>query len=100
MVPAPSAALTINVIPVLPVSSQGELRSSYGAEGTYDTSLLLQAKRGPWGVLGAGGLIGTDGYIQEAPSQRGLLTLQAMSTARTLVLAGDHGTAFCARQRL
>ncbi len=83
----------INVIPVLPVSNQGELRSSYGAEGTYDTSLLLQAKRGPWGVLGAGGLIGTDGYIQEAPSQRGPVdTASNVHSQNALVLAErDHG---------
>jgi hypothetical protein len=45
----------------------GELRSSYGGEETYDDSLLAQTKRGPWGVLAAGGALGTDGYIQEAP---------------------------------
>jgi outer membrane receptor protein involved in Fe transport len=61
----------INVVPARPVSDEAELSSSYGGEGTYDDSLLAQAKRGAWGVLGAGGLIGTDGYIQEAPAQRG-----------------------------
>jgi outer membrane receptor protein involved in Fe transport len=61
----------VSVVPVLPTVDQGELRSSYGSEGTYDNSLLLQTKRGPWGLLAAGGVLGTDGYIQEAPDQRG-----------------------------
>jgi len=61
----------VNVVPVLPASNQAELRSSYGGEGTYDESLLLQAMRGHWGILAAGGTVGTDGYIQEALAQRG-----------------------------
>jgi outer membrane receptor protein involved in Fe transport len=61
----------VNVVPVRPTSDQAQLRSSYGAENTYDDSLLVATKRGPWGLLGAGGVIGTDGYIQEAPYQRG-----------------------------
>ena len=61
----------VNVVPVRPASGLAELRSSYGAEGTYDDSLLLATRRGPWGLLAAGGVLGTDGYIQEAPSARG-----------------------------
>jgi outer membrane receptor protein involved in Fe transport len=61
----------VSVIPVRPASDLFELRSSYGGEETFDDSLLGQMKRGPWGVLAAGGALGTDGYIQEAPSQRG-----------------------------
>jgi outer membrane receptor protein involved in Fe transport len=61
----------VNVVPVMPTADLGELRSSYGSEGTYDNSLLLQTKHGPWGLLAAGGVLGTDGYIQEAPDQRG-----------------------------
>ena len=61
----------VNLLPVRPVSDQAELRSSYGAEGTYDDSLMLQSKRGSWGLLTSGGVLGTDGYIQEAPAQRG-----------------------------
>ena len=57
----------VSVIPVRPASDLAELRSSYGGEGTFDDSLLVQAKRGPWGLLAAGGALGTDGYIQEAP---------------------------------
>jgi outer membrane receptor protein involved in Fe transport len=61
----------MNVVPARPTSTAAELRSSNGAEGTYDQSLLLETKRGPWGVLGGGGALGTDGFIQEAPFQRG-----------------------------
>ena len=61
----------VSVIPVRPTFNQAAFRSSYGGEGTYDSSLLLTAKRGPWGLLAAGGLLGTDGFIQEAPTQRG-----------------------------
>jgi outer membrane receptor protein involved in Fe transport len=61
----------VSLLPVRPVSDQAELRSSYGAEGTYDDDLMLQSTRGMWGLLTAGGVLGTDGYIQEAPTQRG-----------------------------
>ena len=61
----------VSVVPVLPIADQAELRSSYGSEDTYDDSVLVQTKRGPWGLLATGGVLGTDGYIQEAPAQRG-----------------------------
>jgi outer membrane receptor protein involved in Fe transport len=78
----------INVIPVRPTTDEGEFRSSYGAEGTYDDSLMLQAKRGPWGVLAAGGVLGTDGYIQEAPFQRGPVDIASnVHSQNGLVLA-------------
>lgn len=80
----------INVISVLPASRQAELRSSYGAEGTYDSSLLLQAKRGPWGLLTAGGLLGTDGFIQEAPSQRGPVDVASNVHSQNALLLAEH----------
>lgn len=61
----------VNVVAVRPSRSMGEVRSSYGGLGTYDTSALLENKLGTWGILAAGGVIGTDGFIQEAPYQRG-----------------------------
>jgi len=61
----------VNVVPARPGSNLAELRSSFGGENTYDDSLLGEAKLGAWGVLASGGTLGTDGYIQEAPSQRG-----------------------------
>jgi len=80
----------INVIPIRPTSRQVELRSSYGGEGTYDTSLLLQATRGSWGALTSGGLIGTDGFIQEAPSQRGPVDTASNVHSQNALLLAEH----------
>jgi outer membrane receptor protein involved in Fe transport len=68
-----SAAIggVVNVLAVRPASTLGVLRSSYGGLGTYDANALFETRHGPWGLLGAGGVIGTDGFIQEAPYQRG-----------------------------
>ena len=63
----------LNVVPVRPRGDGVEISNSYGGEETFDESVLAQAKRGPYGVLVAGGAIGTDGYIQESPLQRGPL---------------------------
>jgi outer membrane receptor protein involved in Fe transport len=80
----------INVVPVRPGSNQAELSSSYGGEGTYDDSLLAQTKRGPWGLLGAGGLIGTDGYIQEAPAQRGPVDVASNVHSQNALALVEH----------
>jgi outer membrane receptor protein involved in Fe transport len=80
----------VNVVPARPASNQAEFRSSYGGEGTFDDSLLLEAKHGAWGVLGAGGLIGTDGYIQEAPSQRGPVDTASYVHSHNGVLLAEH----------
>jgi outer membrane receptor protein involved in Fe transport len=80
----------VSVAPVLPTSGMGELRSSYGAEGTYDDSLLVEDKRGPWGVVAAGGALGTDGYIQEAPWQRGPVDIASSMHSENGLLLGDH----------
>jgi outer membrane receptor protein involved in Fe transport len=78
----------VNLVSVRPTTDSAELRSSYGGEGTFDDSLLLGAKHGPWGVLAAGGLIGTDGYIQEAPSQRGPVDIaSSVHSQNAMVLA-------------
>lgn len=61
----------MNVVPVRPSSTMGEVRSSYGGLGTYDASALVETKRGAWGLLASGGAIGTDGFVQIAPDQRG-----------------------------
>ena len=80
----------INLVPSRPTSDFAELRSSYGSEGTYDDGLLLQAKRGPWGVLAGGGSLGTDGYIQEAPSQRGPVDIASNMHSQNGVLLAEH----------
>jgi outer membrane receptor protein involved in Fe transport len=83
----------VNIIPVRPASSQFALSSTFGGEGTYDNSLLAAAHPGPWNLLAAGGLIGTDGYIQEAPSQRGPVDVASnVHSQNALLTAGrDFG---------
>ena len=61
----------MNLVPARPTSNLAQLRSSFGMQGTYDQSLLLQTKLGPWGLLASGGALGTNGFIQQAPWQRG-----------------------------
>jgi len=61
----------INVVPVRPSGNSAALTSTYGEEGTYDSSALAQTRLGAWGLLASAGMIGTDGYIQESPFQRG-----------------------------
>lgn len=80
----------VNIVPVRPTSNFAELSNSYGGEGTYDESLRLEAKHGPWGALLAGGLIGTDGYIQEAPWQRGPIDIASNVHSQNALFLGEH----------
>jgi outer membrane receptor protein involved in Fe transport len=80
----------INVIPVRPTASHGALRSLYGGEGTYDTSALAQGKFGPWGLLGAAGIIGTNGYIQMAPGQRGPIDVASNVHSQNALALAEH----------
>ena len=73
-----------------PAENEVRLRGGYGGEGTYDESLLAQTKRGPWGGLFAGTVVGTDGYIQEAPWQRGPVDVNSNVHAQTGLLIADH----------
>jgi outer membrane receptor protein involved in Fe transport len=67
-----------------------ELRSTYGGDSTYEDSLLAQGKRGPWGALLAATMLGTDGYIQEAPGQRGPIDVNSNVHARNALFVGAH----------
>lgn len=80
----------ISVLPVRPTTTRGELRSLYGGEETYDTSLLAQNKFGPWGLLGAAGVIGTNGYIQQAPAQRGPIDVASKVHSQNALLLAEH----------
>jgi outer membrane receptor protein involved in Fe transport len=80
----------VSVIPARPTSDMFELRSSYGGEETFDDSLLAQARRGPWGLLAAGGALGTDGYIQEAPAQRGPVDDASNVHSQNGMLTAEH----------
>ncbi len=80
----------VNIVPVRPIAKIAELRSSYGGEETYDNSLLLQTRFGPWGLLAAGGVLGTDGYIQEAPHQRGPIDLPSDVHSQNGLVLAEH----------
>jgi outer membrane cobalamin receptor len=80
----------INVIPVQPRSNSLELTSSYGSEATFDQGIVAQTKHGAWGLLGAGGLIGTDGYNQEAPWQRGPVDQPSNVHSQNALLDLEH----------
>ena len=80
----------INVALNEPASNALEVRESYGGEATYDDSLLLQTKRGVWGLLASGGVLSTDGYIQEAPWQRGPVDIASNVHSQNGVLLAER----------
>jgi outer membrane receptor protein involved in Fe transport len=80
----------ISILPVEPSSNRFELRSGYGGEGTYGDNMLATAKRGPWEGLAAGGLIGTDGYIQIAPEERGPIDKASNVHSQNALLLVQH----------
>lgn len=80
----------VNIVPAQPTSSSLVLRNTYGGEGTYSNSALAQTKHGPWGFLGAAGAIGTDGYIQMAPWQRGPIDISSSVHSQNGLLLLDH----------
>jgi outer membrane receptor protein involved in Fe transport len=84
----------VNIVQAQPSSKGITVRSTFGGEGTYDSSLMATAHLGPWNLLGAGGLIGTDGYIQEAPNQRGPVDIASkVHSQNALIFAGrDFGS--------
>ncbi len=82
----------LNVGLLRPAAHTLEIRSSYGAQGTFDENLLASAKRGPWGALLAGGVLGTDGYIQEAPWQRGPVDVNSNVHAQNGLLLLEHSS--------
>jgi len=80
----------INVVPLRPTNTSGELTSTYGAEGTYDSTALAQSKFGPWGMLASAGMLGTDGYIQESPFQRGPVDQPSNVHSQNALFAAEH----------
>jgi len=83
----------ISLLRARPISGSAELRTSYGAEGTFDDSLRLQDKRGPWGLMASGGALGTDGYIQEAPWQRGPVDIASNMHSQNGMFLAEHDSA-------
>ena len=80
----------VSLVPAHPSSQKLEVRSTGGSEGTYDTSALAQTKHGAWGLLGAGGVTGTDGYIQIAPAARGPVDIASSVHAQNALLLAEH----------
>jgi outer membrane receptor protein involved in Fe transport len=80
----------INVIPERPEGNFVELKSDYGSEDTYDSSILLEGRHGPWGALATGGLLGTDGFVITTPSQRGLIDIPSNVHAQNGAVILDH----------
>jgi outer membrane cobalamin receptor len=80
----------VNIVPVRPSSNSAALTSTYGAENTYDSSALAQSKLGPWGMLAAAGILGTDGYIQESPLQRGPVDQPSNVHSQNALVAVDR----------
>ena len=81
----------LNVVPARPSTATGEVRSSYGGLGTYDTSGLLEAKLGALGILASGGALGTTGFIQIAPGQRGPVDTPSNMHGQNGLLDLDYG---------
>jgi outer membrane receptor protein involved in Fe transport len=80
----------INVLQERPESNFAELKSDYGSEDTYDSSLLVEGRHGLWGALASGGVLGTDGFILTAPSQRGSVDVPSNVHAQNGLVLLDH----------
>ena len=80
----------MNVVPSRPSATMGAVRSSYGGLGTYDASGLLEAKHNAWGLIASGGTLGTDGFIQEAPYQRGPVDTNSNVHSQNGLLDAEH----------
>jgi len=80
----------VSLVTARPTATGAELRTSYGAEGTYDQSLLVETKHGPWGVLGSGGALSTNGYIQEAPAERGPVDVNSNMRGQNAMILLEH----------
>jgi outer membrane receptor protein involved in Fe transport len=81
----------LNIVPARPTATTGEVRSSYGGLGTYDTSGLVEGKVGAFGILAAGGALGTNGFIQIAPGQRGPVDTPSNMHGQNGLLDLDYG---------
>ena len=80
----------LNVLPVRPGNGQFAVSSSFGGLNTYDESAMAEDKFGPWGLLGSAGMIGTDGFIQEAPSQRGPVDVVSNVHSQNALIDVEH----------
>ena len=81
----------VNMIPVRPSRISPNSTPLWAAKAPMTTASSPQLNQVRWGLLAAGGLIGTDGYIQESPSQRGPVDRrqQCPQPERTLLAGRD-----------
>ena len=82
----------VNVLQQRPTDKLVQLKSSYGSEETYQSSLLLEGRSGRWGAIASGGVLGTDGFITVAPSARGVVDTASNVHAQNGVVLLDHQT--------
>ncbi len=80
----------LNFITVRPTGNLVEARGSYGSLNTFNGNALAETKHGPWGPLAAGGALGTDGFIQLAPDQRGPIDIASNVHSQNGLLLGEH----------
>ena len=80
----------VNVVPLQPTANAAQLRSSYGGEETWDEDLMAETVHGPWGLVFGAGALGTDGYIQEAPFERGPIDQPSNVHSRNGLLLADR----------
>jgi outer membrane receptor protein involved in Fe transport len=80
----------VNVMVSRPGELGGAITSSYGGNGTYDENAMAQTRIGPWGLLGAAGMLGTDGYIQESPAQRGPVDMASNVHSQNALIDVEH----------
>jgi outer membrane receptor protein involved in Fe transport len=80
----------VSIVPVRPTTNLAEIRASSGSEGTNDDTFLLESNHGPWGLLAAGGIIGSDGYTQEAPFQRGPVDIASNVHSQNALILAEH----------
>jgi outer membrane receptor protein involved in Fe transport len=82
----------LNFITVRPTGSLAQIRGTYGGENTYDAAALAETTHGPWGVIASGGAIGTDGFIQLAPDQRGPIDTASNVQSQNGILDVEHAS--------
>ena len=90
-----SAAIggVLRIEPARPTDTSLALRATGGGEATLDQQLRGSLRRGAWGALAAAGLTATDGYIQEAPAQRGPIDTPSNVHSQNALTLAERDTA-------
>ncbi len=80
----------VNILPVRATQNLFELKSSYAGENTYQDDVLFEGYRNHWGILATGGTLGTDGFIQTVPYERGTIDTPSNVHAQNGVVVLDR----------